>query len=345
MGDPEILQVDGWVDTAADRTWTEPAPGAILRAMDRFHPIPDTSRWQDSWAEWLYFNGSTADGATRFYLTFIVGDETEPGRRSAGVRIQLDRGDGVRSFAAGAEVDAAEVLASAPDLTIGRSRVRLEGTRYHVHLDLADEAGVPLRGDLVLSAVPGRSVPPLVIHGAHGWVSGYTVPVLSGELTGRLRVGTDEIDMTGSGYHDHNWGFWEGVTWQWGQVAHDGLSFLYGRVEPPPEAADPARLPGFLAVLGPEGPLGTATDVRFDHEDGPDGRPRRITVTGRGPALDLTMRIDVKQVVASRLGGAMAGAGPAMDFLQMRVVYDVDGRAAGRTIDFTAPGAAETFRR
>ena len=50
----------------------------------------------------------------------------------------------------------------------------------------------------------------------------------------------------GTGYHDHNWGFWQGVSWQWGQVQHGDLSLLYGRVFPPREAADPerhARLP------------------------------------------------------------------------------------------------------
>ena len=50
----------------------------------------------------------------------------------------------------------------------------------------------------------------------------------------------------GTGYHDHNWGFWQGVSWQWGQVQGEGLSFVYGRVYPPADAADPSRIPAFL---------------------------------------------------------------------------------------------------
>ena len=46
------------------------------------------------------------------------------------------------------------------------------------------------------------------------------------------------------------------MSWQWGQVQHEGLSILYGRVFPPADAADPDRVPGFLAVLGPDGPIG-----------------------------------------------------------------------------------------
>ena len=67
-----------------------------------------------------------------------------------------------------------------------------------------------------------------------------------------------------SGYHDHNWGFWQGVSWQWGQVAHEDLSVVYGRVFPPADVADPARVPGFLTVLGPDGPLGFSTNVTID---------------------------------------------------------------------------------
>ena len=71
----------------------------------------------------------------------------------------------------------------------------------------------------------------------------------------------------GRGYHDHNWGFWEGVSWQWGQVQHDGLSILYGRVFPPADAADASRMPGFLMVLGPDGPLAQATRVTIDETE------------------------------------------------------------------------------
>jgi hypothetical protein len=40
----------------------------------------------------------------------------------------------------------------------------------------------------------------------------------------------------------------------------------------------------------------------------------------------------------------MAMTGGANDFLQMGGTYRVMGTAAGRTVDFTARGAAETFQ-
>jgi hypothetical protein len=264
------------------------------------------------------------------------------------VRLQLDRGGRVTTYSASEAVDDAALLASAPDVTIAGNSVRLEGLRYVVTLDLPEGAsGTPApgapraRATLVIEAVPGRSVAPIVIKGAGGWVSGYVVPVMSGTLTGALSAGGSQIALAGSAYHDHNWGFWEGVSWRWGQVQHEGFAYVYGRVYPPPDAADPERVPGFLLALGPDGPVGYATRVTIEETDDPvTGRPRRIVVTGRGGPLDLRMDILVESAIVSP-GGAL-GIGP--DFLQLRARYHVTGQAGGQQVDFTAPGAAETFR-
>ncbi|HET6897957.1 MAG TPA: hypothetical protein VFK70_06410, partial [Vicinamibacteria bacterium] len=147
----------------------------------------------------------------------------------------------------------------------------------------------------------------------------------------------------GRGYHDHNWGFGDGVTWQWGQVHHEALSFVYGRVHPPPDAADPERIPGFLAALGPDGPIGYAADVSITETNDPaTGRPRSILVRGQGPSLNLSMELAVEDEVTTRMAPGFIGG--ASDFLQLRARYRVAGRAGGRRFDFEAPGSAETFR-
>ena len=204
----------------------------------------------------MYFNGRSSDGRLRLYLTFLVGPHARTaGRRTAGVRLQLETGGTSTSYSARGEVEEAALLADAPDIDIAGNHVRLEGLTYRISLALGD-----LTGDLLLGAVRGRSLPPSAIRGARGWGSGYTAPVLAGTLDGRLRTprGLIELDRA-VGYHDHNWGFWDGVTWQWGQVAHDELSIVYGRVFPPADAADPKRVPGFMAVLDSNGPAGFAT--------------------------------------------------------------------------------------
>ena len=430
LEDPETSGVSAWVDAADDAAWTSPDPADVLRSLDRFHAIPDVPARAGSWVEWLYFNGQA--GSTRFYLTFLVGPVGENGRRVAAVRLQLDRAGRVENYAETAEIDAVEVLATAPEITMGRSRIRLDGPRYVVSFDLrrdraanprdqtasgradgtvqprslgerrseighasggrdkprfepsdAGELGQALEGaeasvtgarrgtsgelsrrpdgqegelsrptdrpsratgEIVLTAHRGQSLPPLQITGARGWVSGYVVPVMSGALDGSIRVGNQTLPLAGgTGYHDHNWGFWEGVSWQWGQVQHEGLSILYGRVFPPADAADASRVPGFMMVLGPDGPLGQAVRVTIDETIEPAlDRPSRIVVLGSSSSLDLRLEVDIGSAIRTPWrSGRLAND---LDFLQMRGRYRVSGKAGDRTLDFAAPGAAETFR-
>ena len=341
LGDPETASISDWRDSPEDVAWTQDTPEKVLRHIDRFHPVPDAPDWSGSWAEWLYFNGRAGD--TRFYLTFLVGPATADGRRSAGVRLQLDHNGEVETFTESQPITDAEAQ-RAPDLQIGASFVRLEGMQYRVHLDLPGEGGRRVRGDLTIVASAGRLVPPLEITGARGWRSGYVVPVMSGRLDGVLDAGGERISFAGgSGYHDHNWGFWEGVSWQWGQVQQDDLSVLYGRVFPPPEAADPARVQGFVGVLGPDGPLAYGINVTITETNDERGQPRTVLVSARGLDLDLELAFEVESSVTTRTAGS-GPLGSGLDFVQLRGNYEVTGRAGGRTLNFTAPGSAETFR-
>jgi hypothetical protein len=340
MGDPEVVSHPEWHDTAADVAWTQTSPETVLRQIDRFHDVPNAPMWDDSWAEWLYFNGRARDA--RFYLTFMVGPRAPDGGRPAGVRLQLDRGGAVENFSASARLTEADTK-RAPDLTIGGSQVRLDGLRYVIDVDLRGENNRAARGRISIEASPGRLVPPIEIGGAHGWRTGYVVPVMSGNLHGTFDVAGEQVSFDGgAGYHDHNWGFWRGVSWQWGQAQQGDLSLIYGRVFPPPEAADPDRIPGFVGALGPDGPLGYATNVRIEEMNDANGRPRTITVTGRSPLLDVRMLFDVRSLVTTRMSQGVVSSG--LNFLQMRGQYTVTGHAGERDINFTAQGSAETFR-
>ena len=342
VGDGEVSGVAAWTDAPGDARWTNIDSGDVLRSMDRFHRQPDVAELSSSWAEWLYFNGRTADGRVRFYLTFLVGPSTRTGVRAAGVRLQLDRGGQVKNYVSRTEVDEQMVLDGAPNLDIGRNQVRLDGTRYHIGLHLrAEDDQSEIDGRFTLDPDPGRSLPPAVIRGARGWLSGYVVPVLSGRMSGLVTVGSETISLEGAtGYHDHNWGFWRDVRWQWGQVGDGDLSVVYGRVFPPADVADSERMPGFLGVLDRQGLVGVATNVSIV-EDRTVGAPTAITVTARaGNALDLRLAFSVDRSIRSSHG--MTGG--ANDFLQLGGTYIVKGRAGGLSIDFTARGAAETFR-
>ena len=360
VGDPEVAGQPGWKDEGRDRGWTNPEPGDLLRAMDRFHAAPagastgapappklaDERRASvGGWAEWLYFNARSADGTERFYLTFMTGAPDAAGMRPAYVRLQLNRRGTTSNYSATGSVNDRLVLDRAPDIDVAGNSVRLaaDGT-YHIFLDVRADGGLTtLTGALTLKPASGRSIPPATIHGARSWLSGYVVPVLSGAFTGVLHAGADEVVVDAmAGYHDHNWGYWEGVRWQWGQVANGAVSIVYGRVFPPADVADSSRIPGFLGVIGGDGPIAFSTDVTI-REDDANGRPRTVTIESHSRRLEMTLRLDVAESVQTAMGLTRDASG-AMTFLQLGGVYHVVGRAGGRDINFTARGSAETFR-
>ena len=63
---------------------------------------------------------------------------------------------------------------------------------------------------------------------------------------------------------------------------------------------------------------------------------------GNSPSLDLRLEIDIESATRTPMRGGPLADG--LDFLQMRGRYRVTGKAGDRSLDFTAPGAAETFR-
>jgi hypothetical protein len=344
LGDQEIAGQPAWIDSAADRAWSMPTAGDLLRAMDRFHTIPKVPEFSDSWAEWLYFNGHTADGRTRFYLTFMLGSSNPSGGRSAAVRLQLDENGVTTNYSTAAAVDETHLFERAPDLEIAGNAIHLDGSTYRIALRLPREGGSGvLTADLTLDGSAVQSLPPLVMRGARGWLSGYTVPVLSGTIRGTL--GNRLVEM--SGYHDHNWGFWRGVRWQWGQVAGADLSIVYGRVFPPASVADPSRVPGFLGVLGPDGIVGIASDVSIAESEEAGRRergPRTVTVIGKGRGVNLRLEFVADETIRTALRATLSVDQPPANFLQLNGVYHVSGEAGGRRLDFTNRGAAETFR-
>ena len=71
----------------------------------------------------------------------------------------------------------------------------------------------------------------------------------------------------------------------------------------------------------------------------------KALIAAREGRLDLQMEAHIEDVVRTRLGGAFAPSPVgARDFLQLRASYRVRGRIGDEMVDFTALGAAETFR-
>ena len=88
------------------------------------------------------------------------------------------------------------------------------------------------------------------------FTSGYAVPALRADATGSLCVARACEQFDGAqAYHDHNWGGWRGVTWEWGSARAGEYTLLYGRVTPEDSASatDGSNAPLFVYLTDAQG--------------------------------------------------------------------------------------------
>jgi hypothetical protein len=351
-----------WVDDSLDRQWRSPTMAELRAEIDHFHVPPASVRGDPSWAEWHYFNVVSPDGRRWAFVSFIlagaVGDST---RRWGGqVLVTLhEQGKPARRFTSAAPPAAIRWSTRDADIAIGRSRVTLEPDgQYRVHaVAREDGSDAPLALDLLVAPAAGAYFPGAEL--VSGSVSGYVVPALRAEASGAICVsGACEHFDDAQSYHDHNWGVWRGVTWEWGAARAGGYTFLYGRVQPPDSVAGEQPLivylvdsAGFLAVFRPR-------VIRYDDA--------RITMVG-GRAIhtpvsadlvdvrgDDTLRIhlDIDDAAASDTRSAGPERGEALAtrqlprpyFVQMKGTATIGGRIGGTPLAGTGTGFFETYR-
>lgn len=229
-----------WEDGDADRRWASPAAHELLSEMDRFHrpAVRDST-----WAEWHYFN-VVLDERRWVYVTLMVAGEVGvPGRWGGRILLTVREADGThRSLTR--DVDGARVRfdTTSPDVSLGDGAfVRLADGRYAVR---ADAGGMSV--DLRVDPSPGRYFPPTDLGGT-ALVSGYTAPALHAAATGTVCLPRCERVTGAQAYHDHNWGVWRNVSWEWGSASDARLSLLYGVVR-----GDSTPAEGLFAYLADE---------------------------------------------------------------------------------------------
>ena len=184
-------------------------------------------------------------------------------------------------------------------------RVLADG-RYAVKATLHEEGrDTPLTVDLVVSPAPRIDFPGATLVSGD-FASGYAVPGLRASATGSLCVATACDRYTDAqAYHDHNWGGWRGVTWEWGATRAGDYTILYGRVSPEDSSASAATQGGaplFVYVTDRDGFTALFRPRVIRYEDGrtiatPDG-PLRVPSRAElydvreGDTLRLTLTID-----------------------------------------------------
>ena len=337
-----------WADVDADRRWRDPTDAELHRSLDALHLPGGTAAGDSTWAEWHYFNVLLPDSGW-LYLTYMIAGEVPDGRwggRMLATRVRPGAAERVYDIRVSA--DQVTFAEGRPDLVIGASSVTIEddGTYTLVARVPSETGDGPLALDLTVAANSRRYLPPVEI-GGEGIVSGYTVPLLDARADGRICEGSRcrRIEDART-YHDHNWGSWGGVTWDWGQAQVGGYSVVYGGVsdgDPDRGATGPRILyltdeHGFAGIL-PIRRLATWWPDGDDQRAAPDS----ISILATSGADSVALKVGVGH---SRVTPVPVGTGGSTAlFFQMRGSAALSGRLCGSLVSATGDGFFETWTR
>jgi hypothetical protein len=361
VGAVPALAAGEWTDDDVDRRWRAPTPAELRADIDHFHVTPGDTENRDSWGEWHYFNVLSPDRKRWAFLSFIVGGAVPDGRWGGQVLLTLhEEGKPARRFSAAVPNDAVAFSTWNADLRIGAGSVTVDSAgRYVVHARAGGERGEgDATVDLVVSPAPGAYFPGAALGGG-GFVSGYAVAGLRSSATGSICVaGACERYDDAQSYHDHNWGVWRGVTWEWGAARAGSYTFLYGRVQPPDSAS--GQVPMFFYLVDSLGFRTLFRPTRIDYTDARvilvDGKPVRVPSRAtfgdvRGSDT-LRVELDIEDAAGTNTSRPQAERGETMTaralerpyFIQMKGLARLSGRVGGVPIEGSGAGFFETYR-
>jgi hypothetical protein len=367
VGARPALAAGTWRDDGGDRRWSNPTPAELYADIDHFHLPPRGLSNRQTWAEWHYFNVLSADRRHWAFISYIVAGDVPDGRWGGQVLVTThDAAAGAgptteRRFSATALPADVAFSTSSPDLRIGASRVTLRPDgRYAITARAREENGARARLDLDLVVDPSpRAYFPGAAIESQEFASGYTVPGLEADATGSLCVNDrcQRFDAT-QAYHDHNWGVWRGVTWEWGSARAGSYALLYGRVQPPDSLGGSAPL--FVYLVDSLGFRAVFRPSRIAYDDSRrirvPGRwlqvPSRATLTDVRGADTLRLELTVEDAVATDTRGPMIERGETAAarqllhpyFIQMKGLARLSGRVADAPVSGQGTGFFETYR-
>jgi hypothetical protein len=361
VGAGPSIAAGSWADDGDDVAWRDPRPDELRQAIDHFHLPPASARRDPTWAEWHYFNVLSSDGNRWAFVSFIVAGEVPDGRWGGQVLVTLhQRGGAARRFVATVPANQVKFSTTRADLAIGASSATVLGDgKYAVRAHAKAEGGRDsVEVNLVVAPAAGAYFPGAALSTGE-LLSGYVVPGLRAGAIGSICVGRQcEQFANAQAYHDHNWGVWRGVSWEWGAARAGQFTVLYGRVQPADSAVASQPLfvyvidsLGFLAVFRPH-------EIRYDDSRVVRVAGREVRVPSRATMIDVRgddtlsveLSIDDAAATDTRTPGVERGEGLSGRslarpyFIQMKGRMRLSGRANGRPIAGDGSGFFETYR-
>lgn len=351
------IRAGAWGDDAFDRRWMTPSDAELRHAIDRWHlPPARDSAGNSSWAEWHYFNVMMRGGTRWAFVSLMVAGDVPDGRWGGQVLVTVQGiGEPARRYVRG--VNAADIRISETDANVvmGEAHVLvLPDGRYRLRATAPAEQGTgSVDIDLIVAPAKGAYFPGTMV-ADDAITSGYAVPALRASAEGKVcERGRCEVLADAPAYHDHNWGYWHNVDWEWGAARAGSFALLYGRVQQTDSAATPP--PVFLYLVDSSGFRALFRPQRVTYEDG-----RTVTVNGRAirvpsravladarGADTLRVEIDVEDATGTdtRVHASARGRARARPyFIQMKGRIVLRGVIGGQRILERGEGFFETYR-
>lgn len=357
VGAAPTIVAGAWTDDDADRRWLAPTAAELRHEIDRFHHTPDAVPPDErrTWGEWHYFNVLSDDGKRWAFLTLAVGGDVPDGEWGGQVLLTVhEQGRGERRFVRLVPPSRIRLDTARADLALGEDRVEvLADGRYRVTAAAA-EVGTGARATIALTVTPApHAYFPGASIGGEALLSGYAVPALRAEADGELCVdGRCERFRAAQAYHDHNWGVWRDVQWEWGAARAGAFTFLYGRVHR--GGADDVREPLFVYLVDSLGFRAIFRPREIRYVDGEtrrvDGRAIRVPTQALmedvrgGDTLRITLEIeDAMASDVRRTPDARRDAVRPL-LVQMKGIARLGGRLGGVPLVGEGRGFFETYR-
>jgi hypothetical protein len=215
--------------------WT--GPGRQDRLIERLKPEDDGLHMdRKGMFEWWYFDAHLDTGHT--LVVFFHASNPNPGLEGKiGVEIILLRPDGVRNqkFTAYRRPDFS-AAPHKPEVTMGKNTLRVEQRpgELPVYEIYVKEKGIGCHLKYTAQVngwKPGTGLSQFGSLGFFGWA----IPFARASVTGTITDGDREIQVSGVGYHDHNWlNFpfqWIIDYWMWGRIYSKDITAAYAYIQ------------------------------------------------------------------------------------------------------------------
>ncbi|MCI0602165.1 hypothetical protein L0156_04060 [bacterium] len=322
-----------WHNDSRDNSWLKPPVPDFYHELDRFHlpsiDSPDMKRW----SEWHYFNFES--GSFHGYLSIMVAGDILQNQAVWIVSLRMYDGK-YRRFENIYPAFNDSLPLKKIDYSAGPNQIRYEKDHYEITLNFTDQ--VPVEGKLLYYPAEGLYVPPTFLARRSDFESGYVIPAIRGKYQGSIRIGNTSYDFDGiEGYHDHNWGIWRQIEWNWGHARSEEFAIFFGEIYLENKSkglfAGVYDSKGFVTLLRPE-------RIHFsDYQKTTDGLtvPLSFKMEAQKRFSSMTLSAKADRFVTTALEGQI------LHFVQYKMTYDVKLQIDGKKHHFKATGNAETF--